>query len=226
VIPMLVASRGTDRVRAAFEEATVLGSLCVLPMLAVIGLHGDWLAGVLFGEGFRIPIATTASLTAAAAVQVCGGPNAVLLVAARKHGSLILVGSSLVAVNLILNIALVPRLGMFGGAIASLVCVLLLNVGYTSCLRGEFRSLHFILGLAWWQAGFATALVVAAGLPRQLLGPGIPAIASSLILCAAVVGAASFRGRGRNVTVTLLASVVKRGALTIDHKLPSTVSDA
>ncbi|KEO57110.1 oligosaccharide flippase family protein [Thioclava indica] len=131
-----------DRValRVTLRKARLMGTAAALPPVLALLFLGDSVVGKLFGPAFFDGLMALKILAVMQLANAIAGPLGAYLsmtgrevISARLH--LVAAG-----VNIVLNIALVPSLGMTGAALATLISYVLLNLTLVLCLK--FRSLQ------------------------------------------------------------------------------------
>jgi O-antigen/teichoic acid export membrane protein len=103
----------------------------------VIALRHDLLA--LYGPAFQRAAGVVVVLTCAQAVSGCLGLTGWTLVVAGRSRVMLLANLGGAIVNVTLNLILVPRLGLLGAAVASLVTVTLFQLGLIAATWGVER---------------------------------------------------------------------------------------
>lgn len=165
-----LAAGDSDRTRQLFQVSTVWQILLTWPFYIMIALFAEAVLSV-FGPEFGGGAAAIAIMTAGVLVGAAAGPVDVLLIMAGKSTwSLANTGAAL-ATNLILNLALIPVLGITGAALAWTVSRLVANLlplGQVSAAL-SFRP----FGPHWLAAAMLPSVIFGGiGLAtRSLLGP-------------------------------------------------------
>lgn len=156
-----VASEGAD----LFYRAVRVMTLWVAPLVVLGWLYADQVAGV-FGHEYvtgapHLGLASTAAifpiLLVAFLLDAAGGPVGLVLVSSRKLvGWLPWLGLMLATVSVSLNILLIPRFGLLGAALSSLVA------GFFELLFKVILSRRLLGG--WRRGVFMTVPVLALAL--------------------------------------------------------------
>jgi O-antigen/teichoic acid export membrane protein len=204
----LLARRSTERAAAVYQTTTAWLVALNWPIyLALITFGGPLLA--VFGEDFADGQVVLVVLAAAMLVATAVGPvDVVLLMGGRSSLNLINTVVSLGA-NLALNVALIPRYGLAGAAVASGAGTLLNNL--------------LPLGQVWRSMGlhpFGPGVGVAAALSlvsfglvgvamRALLGPTVAGLAAYAVVGCGVYAALLWRYRDR-LEWQALRSILRR----------------
>ena len=79
---------------------------------------------MLFGDGFVSAWPVMAILGVGLLARAAAGPAQSLLVSTGHHNATVLVLCATLSINCCLGIALIPRLGLIGGALASMLATL------------------------------------------------------------------------------------------------------
>jgi O-antigen/teichoic acid export membrane protein len=185
MFPELAAggATGTAMRREIFGQAVrwlaVLGAFVAVPLL----VGGDQLAVLVFGDDFE----TGGDLLRAMAMLVVLGyvkvPFWRLLIAQRREMLQLYIQAPAVALNILLNLLLIPRYGGFGAVAASLVSESLMLLGFSvAVFRHGWLSLPKIAG---WSGAVSLACMVGLGL-RLVTQPLAAAIVAAIILALAL----------------------------------------
>ena len=166
----------------AFALASRVAYAGLLPLGAVLALFSDSIVDALFGPGFAAAAAPLRWLGVVAAFYGLGAMSTYALVAQGLRRTVAAVALAVVAVNLTLNLLLIPRFGASGAAVA-MACA---QIGFTA--------------ISTWLAGSAvggisvtrltllpSASLLAMGAVRLILGGGLLVIPVSVAAYAAVL---------------------------------------
>jgi len=186
----LMSRTYSDGMRALFEfmieKLAFFNLLISLPIALVIALLSVPLSGLLFGPDFTRTASVLQVLIWYTVVTMVGNVFAqALLVENRQRRTLIIRASGL-AVNVALNIALLPLIGVAGAAVASLLAELMVLAGLVSSFRfqpdwwARVRSHLWRMALAG--AGMAAAIVLLRGVSPVLAGAAGAAVYLALVL--------------------------------------------
>lgn len=195
-------------IHTLFTTATAWLMALAWPVYLVSALTAPlWLR--VFGPGYDtgqsvvIVLALTMLLAAA-----CGPVDTVLLMAGRSVLSLINNAAAL-AVNLALNIVLIPAFGLLGAALAWSAALLVRNVLPAIQVRATFGMISWSAGAAWVAAGATIAFVPVPLLLR--LVPGEPAVWTIGWLPVGCAILAAFLWRGKDaLALTAFTALLRR----------------
>ncbi len=177
VYPRLCAAFGEDR--SSYHEATVLTSKLLTVEGAVFAIvliaASPWLVRLLYGPEF---LAAVPALSLLAAVLPLHGVNAALgqaMQAAHLQNEMFALTVAAVALNLALNLMLVPELGILGAASAMLVTSALSAValGWIYHRRVKRLPLSARSALAPLAAALPVVLVLAAPEPSRIAAAAV-----------------------------------------------------
>lgn len=118
----------------------------VLPAYAIALAFGPWLLWVVFGAEFARGSGVFAVIAGGAVAQCLIGYASTVLSMTGRESQMVLAGMASVAVNVALNVVLIPRYGMDGAAWASTGAAVLLSV----LLAVKAARIH---GLRTWALG-------------------------------------------------------------------------
>jgi O-antigen/teichoic acid export membrane protein len=178
-ISHLLAIHRTDRAEALYQRTTAMLTTLSWPIYLALALFAPVFLRVL-GSGFASGEAALVILSVAMLVSIATGPvDWVLLMAGKSSWNLANVAGALV-INIVLNLLLIPRLGMEGAAIAWAASLLANNVA-------PALQVWLLLQLAPFGSNFMLAAigsVVCFGVPglvgRVFLGASIHSAVLSL----------------------------------------------
>jgi O-antigen/teichoic acid export membrane protein len=111
--------------RDAYHEATVLATkvltvFCVVMAIAMIAV-APWLVSLLYGTGYLAAVPVFSLLAATFPLHAANGTLGQAMQAGHLEREMLLVTVGTVILNLALNLALVPRLGIEGAALSILI---------------------------------------------------------------------------------------------------------
>ena len=164
-ISRLLAHSRYDEVQRLHQTTTLLAVLVTGPAYVLLALHAET-ALALLGADFAVGAPALQVLCVAMLVNlVTGNVQVVLLMSGRSGTTVVVVGACL-GLNLALGLALVPRYGALGGALAWGAAVAVENLVYQAVVRRRLgiRTSNRPLGLA-------CVLVLGCFLLPGLLGP-------------------------------------------------------
>lgn len=118
------------------SSASALVLLAALPLALVLIFGGQWLLGNVFGSSFTEASAVLTILVAGQVINCAVGPVALLAnMTGHERETALTVGAALLA-NMALNLALIPRFGIEGAALATAVTTAGWNLWLNTRLRG------------------------------------------------------------------------------------------
>ncbi len=116
--------RGDTR---SLQEAISRGNSLIvgltIPLFIVVVLFGAWILGTLFGAEFGQAYSALCILAVAQFINVLAGPVAYLLTMTGHESRAARVLVLCAALNLVLNVLLIPRYGLVGAAVASALSI-------------------------------------------------------------------------------------------------------
>jgi O-antigen/teichoic acid export membrane protein len=151
----LLATGERERTQAVYQTATSWLTALSWPIYFSLAAFAPLLLSV-FGREFVAGETALVILALAMLVAMACGPVNVVLVMAGKTSWNLLNAFLALAVNVVLNLALIPRFGLSGAATAWAASILVANVL-------PLVQLQLFLGLHPFGAGFTTVAVAAAG---------------------------------------------------------------
>jgi O-antigen/teichoic acid export membrane protein len=175
----LLARRQYDRAAELYQSSTRWLMLASWPLYAVFAIFPATVLNI-FGPRYTAGASALTVLSLAMLVNLgTGNVTVVLLMGGRSTWSAINAGAAL-AVNISLNLLLVPRIGILGAAIAWAVSIVVDNVTAMVEIRWVMGLDPFGPGY-WLAAGTTLACFGGPGLiARALLGQTLPALGVSL----------------------------------------------
>lgn len=127
LVTTAIAIKDRSEARQLFQTATAWTTLLTWPIYLTIAVHAETLLRA-FGQGYGEGRAAMVILAVAWLVGTALGPvDAVLVMAGRSSLSMLNLMAALIA-NLLLSVALIPRFGSAGAALAWLVGILVHNL--------------------------------------------------------------------------------------------------
>ena len=207
-ISELLARSDTERANAMYRTTTTWLTIVSWPLYLLSAVFAPLLLGV-FGDGYErgAPVVVILCLSMLVATS-CGPVDTILLMGGRSSWSLVNTGLAL-TVNLVLDLLLVPALGITGAAVGWMVAILVNNLL-------PLAQVHRLLGMHPFSPGARSVALMAVGcfaaLPlavRLALGSTVPAL-----LVAGVLGCAAYglllRWRSTELELDALTAVVRR----------------
>ncbi len=169
-LPALVsaASVGKTCMMERFSSSGALSALVILPAFGIIGLNGVALTDYLFGDRYFIPGGALLLISIAACIQVCAGPNTVVLMALHRDRDIVASGLCCLAITAVANLYLVPRHGVYGAAISTLIGIGTLNALYTWRMLLETGNARTYFKFASWTSAYASVLFIAGSILRRM----------------------------------------------------------
>jgi O-antigen/teichoic acid export membrane protein len=142
------AARQTGVVEWLVEKLIFFNLLFGLPLAVCVTLFGVPLSRWIFGQGFSRTGEVLSVLIWFAVVTMATNIFAQVLVGQNRQVRLVTVRAAGLAANIAISLALIPRLGVSGAALAALLAEMLVVVGLILSVR---------LPASWW-AGFSGRL--------------------------------------------------------------------
>lgn len=139
VYPLMiqVSSRSLEMLRQLYRDSIRFLALLVLPMIAGVLLIAPAIVDLVFGPAFAPTVPALRILILVLLFLFLNEPNVrLLLIGDRQQRLFVYLLSSAVA-NVLLNLLLIPKLGIEGAAIARVSSTLLL---FALCYRNVYRS--------------------------------------------------------------------------------------
>ncbi len=198
-----------DALRHAYAVVTSWIFRLALPAAVVLIVFARQLLG-LFGPAFESGATVTVVLTIGQLVNAITGPCGLMLVMSGRPGIQMLGNAATLALNLGLNLYLIPRHGVTGAAIAWAVSMVFINALRVVAVAVSMHMLPLHEGLP--KGALAGSVALATGLTARhfisgplalLLGVPLTVVAYALTLLLIGVGTedrlvlASLRARGR-----------------------------
>jgi O-antigen/teichoic acid export membrane protein len=178
VAPVLGALFGRgerDRAQTVYRAATQWLVLGGWPIYLTLAVFGPVLLRA-FGREFVAGQTALVVLSLAALVVTAAGPSQTALLMAGKSGWTLINATFSLGINVVLNLVLIPRLGIDGAALAWMASLVFNNVV-------GLLELRFLLGLSPFGTGFPEVALAAAAcfgglgwLVRAALGLSLPSL--------------------------------------------------
>ncbi len=187
----LLARHEHDRAADLYQSATRWLMLASWPLYIVLAVFPAVVLGI-FGARYTAGAAALAVLSLAMLVNLgTGNVTVVLLMGGKSSWSAINAAAAL-TVNVVLNLVLLPHIGIVGAAIAWAASIVVDNV--TAMIE-----VRWVLGLAPFGAGYGLVAATTLGCfgatgiaTRALLGETLPALAAAVAVGLAAFGAALY----------------------------------
>jgi O-antigen/teichoic acid export membrane protein len=212
----MFASDRRDRARALFGTATTWGIAATWPLFLTLAIYSRTVL-LVFGARFEEGAGVLAILSLAMLVASATGPVDWVLLMGGKSGWNLLNTALALAVNIALNLLLIPRIGITGAAIAWAASIIVNSVV-------PLLEAWLLLGMHPFSLGgllAAAASVVCFGgvavTIRALLGDGVLTLIVSIVISSVLYLGILWRSRGL-LDVEAIAAAVRarrweRGAL-------------
>lgn len=166
-IPRLRSAVDGEAVRRGFADTTRLILPLILPPIVLVSIAGGDIAEFVFGVGFRLPANVYLLLGIGSLALVASGPTGPYLVAHARDRELVVRAAVTIAVNLAMNVLLIPRFGATGAAIATAISLTWLSASGLVLARRHAGVPPLGLAHARW---VATNLVVHAVIVLIVVG--------------------------------------------------------
>lgn len=190
----LLAGGHDRRVGQLYQSATGLVMAVAWPLYLILALAAPVLVGV-FGPGYASGSSALTVLALAGLAATASGPvDVMLLMAGRSRLTLLTTGAALV-VNVVLNLVLIPRLGITGAGAAWAASIVVKN---GVALLAAWRTLRVHpFGPAARRVGPLALAYVGTPLlaARTVLGPTLGVMAAAVVVGVVLYSAALWRSR-------------------------------
>jgi O-antigen/teichoic acid export membrane protein len=206
-------------IRPIYEMTVYAATTFLAPILISLGIWGDVIVRPLFGADFVGPRAVYAVIAVGLYVQAVSGPSGYVLVARRRHRELVLVAVITAIATVGLNVLLVPRWGLIGGATASTIGFVSMNAMYLWLIRRDLAGIIARSGCIQWFVS-VTAMVSAVNLGGRLMfGPNLAAAAGcGLVSLIVILSLTYWFPRARQSLRALLRFQGQRGGVDVTLK--------
>ena len=153
----LIATGRRDELAGSVHETILWSFWPSLVVGGVVVALGPFLLS-LFGPGFSSGVGIMALLFVGIIAKASVGPGEVLLTMADQQRICVLVYSGALAVNIVLNVALIPLYGIFGAAMATAAAMTVEALLLFLVIRRRLGIVPFAFVPArWWQNGAGEA---------------------------------------------------------------------
>lgn len=216
MISRLIADSGSESTRHLYETATAWQILLTWPQYLALAVFASAYLGI-FGSGFTEGTAVVVILAVSAMLGGAAGPvDMVLLMAGKSLWSFWNTALSL-SINVVLNLWLIPRIGITGAAFAWATSRVVGNVLPLVQLRSAFRLHPF--GARWTRAVVLSFVIFGGGglAVRVVLGDGLVTAIIFGLIASAVYGVIIYRWRDRLDLSTAVAGFRRR----LGRRLPA-----
>lgn len=131
-IPPLISSIHTagdlNELRRVVSESTRWILSTAMPIILILALEGKYILGYFYGPEFTAGYTVLLILTLGQLVKAGAGLIGVILQMTGEHKIYMKVNIVWGIVNIIMNVLLIPRLGMIGAAISTSVCLAMIDI--------------------------------------------------------------------------------------------------
>ncbi len=184
-ISAMLAAGASDRAEALFRASTAWVVAFVWPIYLTLAVFGGVLVGV-FGRGYEEGATVLVILAVAGLIGSASGPvDMVLLMGGRSRNNLVNTAAAL-AVNVVANVALVPRMGVAGAAVAWALSIAVANGLALVQVRRGVGITPFGPALARVAPGTVVSVLVPLGVARATLGATVAGLVVGLAAAAAL----------------------------------------
>jgi O-antigen/teichoic acid export membrane protein len=181
VFPVMVrvAAESADRLRRLYRDSVRFLALLALPIVAGVIIVAPGLVRFVFGSEFGPAVPALRILILSLFLLFLNEPNVRLLLIDDRQRRLFSFLLTSTTANILLNLYLIPRLGIEGAAIARVSSTLIL---FVFCFQHAFRR-HVARGIqgAMLRPALATLLMAAAIYPLREWPLAIPIAAAILV---------------------------------------------
>lgn len=169
VIGGLVGRKDVDTIKTLYQVTSRWGLTLAAPIFVVMALWGGDLLS-LFGPAFALGAPCLLILALAQLFNTATGPTTSILLMSG-HSRMIMIDSILNGILLIsINMALIPKYGVFGAAIGSAICQALVSVVRVAQVWQVQRILPFSISMAKPAAAATIAAMIGWAMRREVGG--------------------------------------------------------
>lgn len=198
-LPMLSQAARAGEPARAYADASVLGCLLGWPALVLFAGFGPTWIDVLFGNAYQVPEAVVVILCTAFLIHVGMGPSGLMLAAIRSNRAILIIGLAVALLAIALNLALVPKFGLVGGATATAIAMATLNVSSLAALQSVVGASVVSRRVVVWQVGYLVGLGAAVFAARYSVGQSIAGLAAAIGLVMVVLAVSLRTGSVREL---------------------------
>lgn len=202
-------------IETIYRASTKWATLLSLPLAVVLGLGSADVLGVLFGSDYRAAAAALTVLVVGQLVNVGTGPVGVVLVMTGRQREWLAISGSMFGLNLLLNVLLIPRMGMMGAAVSTSVALagqFLLGVLY---LRARLSVTPY--SRSFFKLFPALAAGVVTWWATHIIGPPVLRVLAGTVAVVALV-AAAYLVQGLDEEDRHWISVIRRAVRSAGRK--------
>jgi O-antigen/teichoic acid export membrane protein len=192
----LLAGNHKNRAHSLYQVATGWLVALTWPLFLAMWIFASAVLG-LFGSEFADATSVVAILAGSALIGSGFGPVDVLLVMAGRSMWSFWNSATALTINVVLNLVLIPSMGLNGAALAWAVSRIAANVLPLVQVRSILGFHPF--GKGWWAAAVASLATFGLGgvILHTVLGPGIGAFGIYVAIAAAAYAGLVWRWRSR-----------------------------
>jgi O-antigen/teichoic acid export membrane protein len=209
----LLALKDREATREVFQAATAWLVLLCWPLYLTVAQAAPVLLG-LFGEEYRSGIEVVVVLSLTMLFATATGPVDVALTMAGRSGLSLAFTVLSLAVTIVLDLALIPLIGILGAAVGWSVAIVLRNVLTLWQVHRELRLSALSPALLWACASALGCFGVVPLAARLTLGDSTAVIVSALAVGAALYAGTTALGRDRLGVDVVTAALTQRKAAT------------
>jgi O-antigen/teichoic acid export membrane protein len=190
----LIDARNYTALNIVYKSATWWTILASWPALLVLAIFAPLFMSI-FGHGYLTASSALTILSLAMLTNTGTGPNGPLLQMGGRTGIILGIQAVGLAINVGLNVWLIPRIGLRGAAIAWLACIAFIAFVTAAFVWRDFRAAPFGGGFAI-STGAALGCYGVLGLATRLaFGTGPAAFVIYAIVASALYGFVLFKWR-------------------------------
>jgi O-antigen/teichoic acid export membrane protein len=170
----LYSASNFDQLERLFQTVTRWNNLVMLPAFVFTFVFAESVITLMFGDAYAGGVLILQALLVGAFVNVFSGNNIVILKSSNNTRVYLVISGVTMALNLVLNLTLIPRFQGVGAAVATSASLILLNIGVIAFVYYQFgiwgyRPLRSYLTYLS-SAGIALIPIIAA---NQIIGLNI-----------------------------------------------------
>ena len=172
-IPTVVAFRNRAASRDVYKKSLFLVSAIMAPLIVAYAFWADVLVAWVFGSEYVLSPLVYVPIAGWVYIHIMTGPSGYLLIAEHRNSILIKTGLVTVVFNLMLNLLLIPSLGAFGAALATLGAFAIMNGSYLWGLRNFLQPVSIHSRYLQWLIVLTLMMLVIHSLTRVLFPPSV-----------------------------------------------------
>lgn len=175
-IPLITenyAKKDHGKISLLFRKATAWTFGLTFPVFLVFAAYSEQFITLVYGSSYGAGYLPLFIITIGFLINITTGPNFQILILHKRTKTIFLIESFTIAINIILNILLIPKIGIVGAALTTAISIALQNILFLGVARRlEKIRFEWKYILKFIVAGIP-AVVLAAGLFRIGLPPYI-----------------------------------------------------